>query len=317
MEPRISKVRVCCPVCDSCKINISFSDSDHLMKKKNQYLRCSECGLLFISPFPNQKDLDKIYNLKINPIERNTNKLLFALNDNVFLHYTFHLFAKLVNRERADCVEKHQKNSTNNTVLDIGCGVGRFLEEMAKRNWNIIGQDVGKESIRLSNQRLKKYNVTFIDESLGKLRIPKSVNAVTFWHVFEHLISFQSTLRNISKKLSKNSIIILECPSAKALSTKLFGRLSTNVITPEHLTFWTEDSYKIILEKNNFKIINITYPRSFIFTSSSSAYKYAQNKKWGKVSTLCFLGIIALISIPVYLLFARSSESIRVCAVKK
>lgn len=316
MVNKISKVHSICPVCGSHKVNKIFSDSDNLMKKKYQYMRCSECGLLFISPFPTQRGLNKIYNLKNNPIERSANKLLFSFNDIKYLQKLFHLFAVLVNKDRAKYMEKYSTRIKEKYVFDFGCGVGRFIEEMAKRGWRVGGQDLNRKAVEITRTRLEGYRPYLTGNMPVDVKLPKEVSVITLWHVYEHIPNFHSVMKLFTKKLSKNKYIVIECPNADALSIKLFGKFSTNVITPEHLTFWSDESYRKLLQKYNFEVLNVSFSNSFIFTSASSSYNYFLNKVGNTYVSLLMAAVVASVSIPIYLLMPRFREAIKVCAIR-
>lgn len=96
------------------------------------------------------EDFDNIYDNRGRIIERIANKL----------------FRKGM-RERFKLTLQLCSQSNNKTVLDIGCGAGRFLIPLAEREMTGVGIDYSEEMIKLAKEHLERY----YDRTKRKLQI--------------------------------------------------------------------------------------------------------------------------------------------------
>ena len=306
-----------CINCKSNQIVRMFDNLDIIGKKRFTYFKCNKCRIIFINPFPSRNRLKEIYSFKTNLLEKNTNPPLFLFYENPLLRPIFNNFGKLVNKERGNFVDKNINiRSTSKTILEIGCGAGRFLLEMKKRGWNIIGQDISDKCINEAKNILGNAEL-LIGIDIKEYKIFHQTSIIAMWHVFEHMVDFKSVMRHIRNNTLKGVYLIIESPSSSALSLKLFGKYSPLLITPEHITFWSKEGFKEILEDNNYNVINVSYPKTFLFTTTSAAFNYFKNKYRSRFIAFILIPFVFFISCIIYIFIPKYNESIRVLAIKK
>lgn len=88
-------------------------------------------------------------------------------------------------------------------VLEVGCGNGKTLSEMRKRDWKTVGIDTSFEAVRLSGE----------DAFLGDVRsLPfsdETFDAIFCWHVLGHLrvSDFSIAVGELKRVIKKNGKI--------------------------------------------------------------------------------------------------------------
>lgn len=88
---------------------------------------------------------------------------------------------------RAELSINYFSPSTEDTILDLGCGIGIFSYRLANANCKIVGIDITKESIDYANEHLKKDNITYIVGSAYSLPFKNdSIDYVTGNAVLHH-----------------------------------------------------------------------------------------------------------------------------------
>lgn len=111
----------------------------------------------------------------------------------------------------------------NKTVLDIGCGIGNYLEELYKRGHKINGIDIAENMLQTSRERLKKY-IEFpplCRTDIENLPFPDSHFDVIFCvGVLEYLKSDARSFEEISRVLKPNGLLFFTLPGL--LSIKNF-----------------------------------------------------------------------------------------------
>jgi len=133
-------------------------------------------------------------------------------------------------------------------VLDIGCGLGEFLEEYP----NSSGIDINKYCVDYCKRK-------GLDVKLGSaIKIPykdKSFDGIFCLCVLEHLKKPELAIREMRRVLKSNGKLILIVPTECG-----FRRDET------HVKFWYKENLKELLEKFNFKVESMKYfPFSFKF----------------------------------------------------
>ncbi len=109
----------------------------------------------------------------------------------------------------------------NQKILDIGCGQGRHcFGAYMQANLDVFGIDMGKEDVKKAKENFDQF-----DEDLGKKscnflvgnakKLPFAEN--TFDHVvcsevLEHIIDFESALKEIKRVLKPNGTFALSVP---------------------------------------------------------------------------------------------------------
>jgi len=133
-------------------------------------------------------------------------------------------------------------------VLDVGCGLGEFLEAYP----NSSGIDVNPYCIKYCKQK-------GLDVKLGKAeKIPfkdKSFNGIFCLCVLEHLRKPELAAKEMSRVLKQNGKLVLIVPTEKG-----FRHDKT------HVKFWYKENAKELLERHGFKVKKMFYfPFSFKF----------------------------------------------------
>lgn len=111
------------------------------------------------------------------------------------------------------------------SLLDIGCGIGSFTNELFKRNpnGNFTGIDISPESIRVANKLFRNNSTQFhlidnlkdMSNSVGK----EKFDIISLIDVFEHLDEYDRTnlADFIKEHIQNDGRIIFTCPTPQHL----------------------------------------------------------------------------------------------------
>lgn len=163
-------------------------------------LQCLNCGLIFISPFPSEGDLDSFY------------------RDNYHYDYfesfdlkQYHESARFNSLRRVKYVFSQKLTTARLRILDVGCGTGSFLEAFAGKNWKTVGIEPSRDCANFArNLGLEVYHVKLEDFKINSERF----DVITLWHVLEHFLDPLKMLAKIKSLLSESGILIGEVPNA-------------------------------------------------------------------------------------------------------
>jgi 2-polyprenyl-3-methyl-5-hydroxy-6-metoxy-1,4-benzoquinol methylase len=148
----------------------------------------------------------------------------------------------------------------NKMILDLGCGYGFFLEEMAQLGYKIKGIEISKERRELAK---KVTNIPIFDINVAEPNVRvtiEPVDVVTLFHVLEHIAYPITFCKNIKQKLlKKGGCLVVEVPNVNELMLKACPAYNEFYWNRAHLNYFSEETLKKVLEKAGYKEIEITY----------------------------------------------------------
>jgi len=179
---------VSCPVCQSLQAKASYVPSTEFNGKKFDYLQCQNCRTIYVSPFPNEDDLSKMYSSN------------------------YHGFvSKQAKSNDFDAVFKLIKQfSKGNQVLDYGCGNAATLYELSQHNCRCTGVEIDKNLIENLKKEFSEIDFFSVDEFKSDNR---KFDVIIVSNVLAHLSKPNDLLKQLNAQLSENGIIIVKGPA--------------------------------------------------------------------------------------------------------
>ncbi|QSE97820.1 class I SAM-dependent methyltransferase [Fulvivirga lutea] len=97
-----------------------------------------------------------------------------------------------------------QIGNTDQSLLDVGCGSGYFLEQAAKKGFATTGCDVIKG--------LKYEHSNYVQANVESLPLDdNSFDIVTCSHTLEHVIDFETSINELKRVAKKLLIVVVPC----------------------------------------------------------------------------------------------------------
>ena len=105
---------------------------------------------------------------------------------------------------------EHLQIKGNECVLEIGCGIGRILNFIAKEySANVLGCDISNNAIKKAKELLPLYSENFFISSSYEINLKsESVDVVIMWGVFE-MTDQRLTMIELSRLLKINGRALL------------------------------------------------------------------------------------------------------------
>lgn len=106
-------------------------------------------------------------------------------------------------------------------ILDVGCSVGRLGADIKlKTTGEVIGIEINAEMSQIAAKKLNKIIIGDVEELNTEVISEKEYfDCIIFGDILEHLKDPWSTLKEYSKLLKKNGVIILSLPNISHVST--------------------------------------------------------------------------------------------------
>lgn len=164
---------------------------------------------------------------------------------------------------------------TKGLLLDIGCGTGEFLVEGINRGWSILGFEPNDNARQLAIDKGVSM-ITSLDDISDH-----SVDAITMWHVLEHVVNLEEQLNTLQRILKKGGTLLVAVPNFNSYDAKYYGQYWAAFDVPRHLWHFSQSSIPLLFSPYRLKLIE-TYPMmfdSFYVSLLSEQYKTGK-KNW-------------------------------------
>jgi SAM-dependent methyltransferase len=147
---------------------------------------------------------------------------------------------------------RHLPATPGGRLLDVGCGSGAFLAQMAELGWRTEGIDPDPAAVagaREAGLRVTQGTLEDLDpgEHAG------AFDAVTLSHVVEHLHDPAGDLRRINLLLRPGGLLWIATPNLEALGLRRFGRDWLGLDPPRHLVLFTRASLERLVRGAGFE----------------------------------------------------------------
>ncbi len=253
-----------CPICDSSDLVPVLDVKDYTVSKESFPIsKCNNCTLRFTQNAPGEKEIGRYYKSEDYISHTNTSKGLVN---------------SLYQRVRKKTLKKKRKLIESVTgiskghILDIGSGTGAFVNEMKQQGWDSTGLEPDDDARKVAKIQ---YNVELGEMSEFSKFSPEKFDAITLWHVLEHVHELDPYLQQLSKLLKDTGRIFIAVPNYTSKDASVYKEFWAGYDVPRHLWHFSPAAMKVLLEKNGL-IIEKYKPMwydSFYISMLSSKYK--------------------------------------------
>jgi 2-polyprenyl-3-methyl-5-hydroxy-6-metoxy-1,4-benzoquinol methylase len=201
-----------CPVCNSNQLKPIFACKDFSVSHETfQIVQCQSCDLRLTSPRPDDDDLDRYY--------QSNNYISHKKEATSFLDYIYKLARVLTLRQKLTLVKKWCSQKPE-TILDYGCGTGAFLQKCKEAGLKTLGVEPSTTARQIANQTGKLEVMETLDQ------ITSRADAITLWHVLEHVPNLNITLSNLKNRLTENGTMFIAVPNHESYDvSRAMGRI--------------------------------------------------------------------------------------------
>ncbi len=252
-----------CPACGNTEFLPRVTTKDYTVTGEEfQIVTCRQCTLGITTPRPADNQLPNYY--ESQDYISHTNKAS-SLIDHLYL-----LARKITLRQKTQLLKTYAPGST---ILDYGCGTGNFLAYLNRQGFNTAGVEPSPAARKIANDLLPNSAVT---QSLSE--IPGNFDAITLWHVLEHVSTLDETLQELKQKLNSNGRIIIAVPTLNSWESDIYGTHWAAYDTPRHLWHFNRKSMQTLLNRNGLKLAAIKPMKLDSFYISLLSEKYRNNQ---------------------------------------
>lgn len=142
-------------------------------------------------------------------------------------------------------------------VLDYGCGAGEFLKYI-ESDFITFGFEPNDNARTFAKRKLSS---TTIINGLEEVE-NASLDAITLWHVFEHIPNQSEFLEFIAQKLKPNGLLIIAVPNHTSYDAKKYREFWAAYDVPRHVYHFSKSGMESVMSNINW---NLKYTRPLLF----------------------------------------------------
>jgi SAM-dependent methyltransferase len=257
-----------CPLCASDQISFCLQAKDYTVSREMfEIWECSGCSGRFTQDIPTAADIGKYYQASSYISHTDTREGL--------VNKLYHRVRRITLNTKRKLVQK-VTSLKKGRLLDVGAGTGLFAKTMQEKGWQVtaLEPDSGARAVAAkASIHLEEPSVLF--------DLPaQSFDAITMWHVLEHVHELHSYLDQCRHLLVAGGKLIIAVPNYTSADAHHYETDWAAYDVPRHLYHFSPASMDLLLAKHEFKIEKhyAQWFDSFYVSLLSEQYKTGKTK---------------------------------------
>jgi SAM-dependent methyltransferase len=226
----------------------------------------SRWGYRRVDPLPDESDLDRFYESHYRDAIDATGRgqgLARLVKGGADAERERDWLAATLHADVRDALEGAAADGLPRRALDVGCGTGDLLSDLAGAGWAMIGTEPATEIADVGRARgLLIEPVTgaaFIDSWRARSEQPYS--GITLMNVLEHVPEPAELLQTLSEALAPGGRFVARVPNdfsaIQLAAQQALGREPWWIAIPDHVNYFTAESFAGLFERLGFEIVDV------------------------------------------------------------
>jgi 2-polyprenyl-3-methyl-5-hydroxy-6-metoxy-1,4-benzoquinol methylase len=253
-----------CPVCGSAAISTVLSVRDYTVSNEVfPIAECSDCTFRFTQDVPDEAGTARYYKSENYISHTNTSK---GLVNNLYQRVR-----KKTLKQKRKLIEDTVGISKGN-LLDVGAGTGAFANEMQQAGWQVTGLEPDADARIVAK---KDFGVELSPINIFYNLPDSSFDAITMWHVLEHVHDLNGYVAKLKLVLKKNGCLFIAVPNYTSKDAAIYKEYWAAYDVPRHLYHFSPKAMQLLMEKHGLEIAayKAMWYDSFYVSMLSSKYK--------------------------------------------
>ncbi len=218
-------------------------------------VRCQKCGLVRSDPIVDPETLAELYAKSSQTYDAEVSNLMDS-------------YARYLERATNRLNLLHPGNLHTETLLEIGCGSGFFLERALEYGFQrVVGIEPSRQAVE---KRLPDARMEIINDILRPGLLPSGqFSLICMFQVFDHIADPNAFLEECCRALKPGGGILCLNHDVEALSARLMGERSP-IIDIEHTYLYSKNTIRQIFSAHGFSVVETgtasnTYSLRYLF----------------------------------------------------
>jgi dolichyl-phosphate beta-glucosyltransferase len=225
-----------CPVCFSTEVTSLTQIQKYVVRT------CHRCKCRYLGIFPGEAELEALYN----------DSYFSSLCDQSVGYASRELTAAALRTNERRLTLLRRSVPSGARILEVGAGTGLF-GTLAAREFQYVGIDLSEQAVAEARQK----GLEVVRASLERfVNLGAPFDAITLFHVFEHLADPHDALARIKDLLKPGGVILLITPDTESLLCSISGDKWVSYKFPEHLILYSRSAVIELLEHSGFEVLS-------------------------------------------------------------
>ena len=230
-----------CPICSKPEFKNKLIVQDNTVSHESfAIVQCAGCGFQFTNPRPGSAEIGRYYESDEYVSHNSGAAGLINQAYKVARFFTMRRKVGLLNKLAP----------RRGQLLDYGCGTGHFLAAAKSSGWQVSGLEPNARAREEASQRLGQ---PIGQESLTTFQ-PGTFDAITLWHVLEHVHLLNETLAQLITLLKPDGVLLIAVPNVESLDAQHYRELWAAYDVPRHLYHFAPKTMAQLLKKHKLTI---------------------------------------------------------------
>lgn len=232
-----------CPSCHSAELEPALHAVDHTVSHESFAIwQCRRCGLRFTQDVPDAASIGAYYRSENYISHSNTNQGL--------VNRLYHLVRKQTLSDKYRLIASAAR-MRQGKLLDIGAGAGAFVAYMQQQGWEVTGlepDETARERARADHR------VQLLDTDHLFALPPDSFDAITLWHVMEHVHALHPYVEQLKTLVRRGGRIFIAVPNYTSFDARIYKEDWAAYDVPRHLYHFSPDAMESLLERHGLQL---------------------------------------------------------------
>ena len=264
-----------CPCCSSDNLKPVLTAVDHTVSHESFAIwECGSCTLRFTQDVPNAAAIGPYYHSENYISHSNTTKGL--------VNRLYHAVRRQTLADKRRLIQSATRKRQGK-LLDIGAGTGAFAGYMRQRGWEVTGLE--PEAVAREHA-LADFGVRLLDMDQLDALPPDSYDAITMWHVLEHVHALHHYLERLKAMITKAGRIFIAVPNYTSYDGSVYKENWAAYDVPRHLYHFSPDAMDKLLSLHGLQL-HYSQPMwfdSFYISMISEKYRNGKGNLPGAVA---------------------------------
>lgn len=240
-----------CPLCNGAQMKCTQTCTDNYATGEVfAIFRCENCGFQFTQDFPVESEMGRYYETPDYISHSDSKKGV--------VNELYHVIRKHMLTRKAKLISR-ALGKDSGRILDIGTGTGYFPYFMKEHGWQVEAVEKNAHARLFA---MEHFGLDVNDETTLAELPDSNFDAITLWHVMEHLEHLNEMWERLYRLLDENGILVIAVPNCDSYDAKKYGPLWAAYDVPRHLWHFTPHTMKQFGEKHGF-LLTEQHPMPF------------------------------------------------------
>ncbi len=253
-----------CPACKNNAVQQVLSARDFTVSNNIfDIWECGNCSLRFTQDVPNAENIGPYYQSSAYISHSDTKEGL--------VNRLYHSVREFTLKSKRNLI-KQFTGLQKGALLDIGAGTGAFSNTMQQAGWLVTGLEPDENARQVA---LSKFNLCLQPVSTIYDLQANQFDAITMWHVLEHVHDLHGYLEKFHAVLKDNGKLFIAVPNYTSYDAQLYKEYWAAYDVPRHLYHFSPKSMEMLAAAKGFavKAFKPMWFDSFYVSMLSEQYK--------------------------------------------